>query len=143
MPDQLYTIEDLLDELDDTYFEGEPIITGPEAESDVKRKLRELYELSNIASSEAAVKAVIEYVGSEMTAITLDGLNEYAANFVCFYGEWDEVANEYLTDHFPGLAAFYKHMDLPAIGKELGNDLGGYFEVSDGRIACFNKKEGE
>jgi hypothetical protein len=145
MPDS-YHYEEILEELDDTYFEGEPITTGPEAESDIQKKLRELYDLPNIGRDEDALRAVIEYGSSENGEhLTLEELEEYAKLFVQFYQDWQAVAEWWLEGHFgEEIQLTYKHMDLPGFGEGIAGDIGGFWGFEEeGRVACFNKKEGQ
>lgn len=143
MPEQEYTIEEILEELDDTYFEGEPITTGPEAESDIKRKLRELYALPNINRDESALKASIEYAADKFVASTefsLEEIEQHAKRFAFFYKDWEEAAEEHLKSMIgQEIITYLPYMDLERLGRAIKDDEG-FFEVSDGRIACFNKE---
>lgn len=140
-----YTVKDVLEELNGIDFEDEP----DDEASDMELKLRELYRLPNIDEDESALKAVVEYVASKLNPETAylyleTELPEYAKLFVQFYPDWRAVAEEHLESTLGnGIETYYQFIDLNALGKSVAPDLGGYFEVSDGRIACFNKKEGE
>lgn len=143
MPD-MYTTEDLLDELDNTYLPGEPHLSGGETESDAATKLRELYDLPNIKQDESALKAAIEYAADKSgEPLSLEEIEAYAKRFALFYKDWEEAAEEHLRNMLgDGIVTYLSYIDLERLGRDIKDDEG-FFEVSDGRIACFNKKEGE
>lgn len=135
-----YAVEELVEALDEIDFDEESDARGPVLEA----TLRVCYELPNIGHDTEALRAVLEYGASqEGDRLTLEEISLYAGLFVQWYQDWEAVADHQLVELFDGgIQAFYKHMDMDAIGRGLGGDLGGYWGVEDGRVAEFNKREG-
>ena len=136
-----YLTSDLFEVIEDIEFDEDPDETEGEGEA----TLRALYNLPNIKQDESALLVVIEYAESkEGDELTLEQVEQYAKLFVQFYDNWTAYADEWLNEKFGSeIRVIQNFLDADGFGKWVGKDQGGYFEVSDGRVACFNKKEGE
>lgn len=138
-----YPVEDVLDSIG--YIDTNP---EPQHGEDVlDATLRVCYELPNIAGNEDVLRAVVQYASiaeGDVEELTLANLREYAPLFVQFYQDWRAVAERWLDDNYTGIVGVItNYMDFDKFGEDIAKDLGGYMAYEDGRIACFNKKEGQ
>lgn len=131
-----YTIEEVLNEFDEIDFDEESHARGPVLEA----ALYSWFELPNIGRDESALKAAIEYAFDRFLRLDLEEIEGFVKRFVQFFMDWGAAAEETLWSlHGEEFVSYLPHMDLERLGRDLKDDEG-LFEVSDGRIAQFDKE---